>query len=124
MVSSAPTAASKGATLLLIVGGKHRLQIRRAFQGLIRILRPPGVRVVERGRGDECCPGGENLLLLARGREKVVATAIVGPVATAEGLIDGHDAPDWNACRLCGGHGDRDPAVVAAAELPPTGKGI
>src|SRR5206468_10826926 len=32
---------------LLIVGGKHRLQIRRAFQGLIRILRPPGVRKVQ-----------------------------------------------------------------------------
>src|SRR5437773_9063263 len=68
---------------LLVVGGKHRLQIRRALERLIRILRPPGVRIVEHRRGDECCPGGENLLLLARGREKVVATAIVGPVATA-----------------------------------------
>src|SRR5437667_402191 len=109
---------------LLVVGGKHRLQIRRALERLIRILRPPGVRIVEHRRGDECCPGGENLLLLARGREKVVATAIVGPVATAKGLIHGHDAPDWNACRLCGGHGDRDPAVVAAAELAPAGIGI
>src|SRR5919198_2586938 len=93
-----PTLALQGGRIarLLVVGGEDRLQLGGGLERLIVILRAPGVGVVEDGIRNERGPSRQDLLLLVRGRQRVLAAAIVRPIAAPERLIDRHDALTWN----------------------------
>src|SRR5258708_3640342 len=76
--------------LVLDVGGDDRVQIWRAFQCRISILRTPAVRHVKYGVREKGAPTREDLAHLPCVRQSILAAPAVSPLAVSKRLKNGN----------------------------------